>query len=118
MFTLKKSFRFEASHQLKNHKGKCARLHGHSWEFIVEIEGEIDKNNMVIDYAEISEIAKPLIDEKLDHWHLNDTLNSDDPTSEYVSKWLYNYLKPHFTTERYKLIALEVKETCTSGCRY
>lgn len=111
-------FRFDAAHQLKDHNGKCSRLHGHSWEFIVEIEGDIDENNMVIDYSEVSKIVKPLLDEKLDHWHLNDTLKEDNPTSEFVSKYIYNFLKPYFTNNKYYLKAVEVKETCTSACRY
>lgn len=39
MFRLEKTFRFEASHQLPKHDGKCARLHGHSWVGRVVIEG-------------------------------------------------------------------------------
>lgn len=67
---LRKTFRFEASHILPKHKGKCSRLHGHSWVLHVEIEGQVDdETGFVMDYAEISEGVKPLI-EDLDHKHL------------------------------------------------
>lgn len=121
MFTLRKSFRFEASHQLKYYEGKCSRLHGHSWELVVEIVGEInpqEKTSLVIDYFDISKVVKPLLEEKFDHWHLNDTLNTEMPTSEFVAKWLYDYLKPSFQSSHHKLNAIEISETCTVACRY
>ena len=67
---LRKTFRFEASHILPRHKGKCSRLHGHSWVLHVFVEGHInEETGFVKDYAEISEVVKPLI-EDLDHHHL------------------------------------------------
>ena len=67
---LTKTFRFEASHVLPKHKGKCSRLHGHSWVLHVSVEGSIDpETGFVMDFAEISEAVKPLI-ERLDHRHL------------------------------------------------
>lgn len=120
MFTLKKNFRFEASHQLKHYEGKCCRLHGHSWKMTIEIKGEIKStlNNMVIDYNIISKIVNPLLEERLDHFHLNDTLNSEDPTSEYVAKWIFDYLYPMFASINLELNAVELNETCTTKCRY
>lgn len=67
---LRKTYRFEASHLLPKHPGKCSRLHGHSWVLHVETEGQIkEETGFVMDYAEMSVAVKPLI-EKLDHRHL------------------------------------------------
>ena len=67
---LTKTFRFEASHILPLHPGKCSRLHGHSWVLHVSVEGEVDlRTGFVMDYADISRTVKPLI-ERLDHRHL------------------------------------------------
>ena len=41
MYTLTKAFRFESAHRLaKGYEGKCANIHGHSWngELTVEID--------------------------------------------------------------------------------
>ncbi len=119
MFTLSKSFRFEASHQLPGHDGKCARLHGHSWVGKVYCRGEKlqttgPKAGMLLDYADIKTALKPLVDEKLDHWHLNDSTGLTNPTSEEVSRWIYQQLKPHLPA----LFAVEIQETCTSSCVY
>lgn len=119
MFTLSKSFRFEASHQLPNHDGKCARLHGHSWVGKVYCRGQQlqdtgPKAGMLVDYADIKAVLKPLLNEKLDHWHLNDSTGLANPTSEEVSRWIYQQLKPLLPS----LSAIEIQETCTSSCLY
>ncbi len=61
-----KEFRWEMGHRLPEHFGQCKNIHGHSYKMIVEFEGELDKNQMVIDYYDIEKIINPVI-EKLDH---------------------------------------------------
>ena len=115
---LEKDFRFEASHQLPNHEGKCRRLHGHSWKMTVKVAGQLQtegsQQGMVTDYGVLSAIVKPLIDEKLDHWHLNDTTKLENPTSEELARWIFQRLKGAIPN----LIAVQVEETCTARCTY
>jgi len=67
---LKKKFRFEASHILSKHPGKCSRLHGHSWVLHVMVEGPVNPDTgFVMDYGDISKAVKPIV-EDLDHRHL------------------------------------------------
>lgn len=61
-----KEFRWEMGHRLPEHFGLCKNIHGHSYKMIVEFEGELDKNQMVIDYYDVEKIINPVI-EKLDH---------------------------------------------------
>lgn|SRR5690606_5760778 len=61
-----KEFRWEMGHRLPEHFGLCKNIHGHSYKMIVELEGELDKNQMVIDYYDVEKIINPVI-EKLDH---------------------------------------------------
>lgn len=125
-YTLRKEFRFEASHQLMHHDGKCARLHGHSWVLVVEITGsrlatDGPKRGMLMDYADIKRVVKPLIDDALDHHHLNDTLSTDSPTSEFVARWVWNSVATAMfgnAVAAADRLAIEVEETCTSACRY
>lgn len=119
MFTLTKKIKFEAAHKLPNHDGKCRRLHGHSWECEIIVEGQDligigSKSGMLIDYSDISNIAKPLIENYLDHHYLNETLQLENPTSESVARWIYDYLKPKLPI----LKSIIIKETCTSECKY
>lgn len=118
MWVLSKEFRFEAAHQLLNHDGKCARLHGHSWRGFVYVAGDAliehgAKAGMIMDYADIKKHLTPMVDQHLDHWHLNESLGSPNPTSEVVAKWIYEYLIGYLP-----LLAVRVDETCTSSCLY
>lgn len=69
-----KEFRWEMGHRLPEHFGLCKNIHGHSYKMIVEFEGELDKNQMVIDYYDVEKIINPII-ERLDHSYM---VNKDD----------------------------------------
>ena len=118
MFTLRKTFTFEAAHKLTHHDGKCARLHGHSFKLTVEVKGYVikdgPKRGMVIDYGDISTVVKPLLENVLDHHFLNETLQHEGPTSEVIAGKIFHYLK----TAIPQLSAVEIEETCTASCRY
>jgi 6-pyruvoyltetrahydropterin/6-carboxytetrahydropterin synthase len=119
-FTLRKQFRFEASHQLPHHDGKCKRLHGHSWGGTVIVEGEQlnmkgSKQGMLIDYSDISTAVKGMVEEYLDHHHLNDSVpGMSNPTSENIAKWCFDYLDKRLPM----LAAVQIDETCTASCVY
>lgn len=69
-FTVKKLGRFEASHILVGHKGKCGRLHGHSYKFEVTVTGRrLSDVGMLMDFTDIP-IKR--IEAVYDHRHLND----------------------------------------------
>lgn len=126
---LKKTFRFEASHVLPKHPGKCSRLHGHSWVLHVFVEGPVDEETgFVMDYAEISTAVNPVI-EALDHRHLGQfeadgleiNLRSSKhgvpglpeefyPTSENLLLWIALQISDKLP----KWSALAIEETCTS----
>ncbi len=71
-----KEFKWEMGHRLQFHKGRCKNLHGHSYRAIVELEGELNQNGMVIDFYDLTQIVNPLIDE-LDHSFLCDRADSE-----------------------------------------
>lgn len=119
MFRLEKTFRFEASHQLPNHDGKCKRLHGHSWVGKLVVEGHSlikggPKGGMLVDYGDMAAAIQPLVEEKLDHWHLNESLGMDNPTSESIAEYIFNVIKPKLPG----LVAVVIEETCTSSATY
>lgn len=127
-WTLEKKFRFEASHQLTRHDGKCARLHGHSWVGRVSVSGTQlishgPKQGMLMDYADISAIIKPIVEQYLDHWHLNETLIHEGPTSEVVARWVWEKVAAEFvkltsSEELLDSLTVTIEETCTSKCTY
>ncbi|MGL5768698.1 MAG: 6-pyruvoyl trahydropterin synthase family protein, partial [Plesiomonas shigelloides] len=52
--------------------------------------------------------------DQLDHYYLNDIEGLENPTSEVLSRWIWDKLKPQLPL----LSAVMIKETCTSGCTY
>ena len=58
-----KEFRWEMGHRLPFHEGLCKNVHGHSYFMVVEVEGELNENGMVIDFYDLSKAVKPIIDE-------------------------------------------------------
>jgi 6-pyruvoyltetrahydropterin/6-carboxytetrahydropterin synthase len=119
-YYLEKEFRFEAAHRLPNHDGKCARLHGHSWRGRIIVKGEAlafagPKAGMLIDYAAISAAIKPLVEERLDHHYLNESLKLDNPTSELIAKYVFDYVNEALGGI---VSAVVIEETCTSRCTY
>ena len=61
-----KEFNWEMGHRLPDHFGKCKNIHGHSYKMLVEIEGDVLENGMVMDYYHLKDAVEPLI-EKMDH---------------------------------------------------
>lgn len=68
--SISKDFRWEMGHRLPGHP-LCQNLHGHSYRMRVEVLGEPNPDGMVMDYALLSDIVQPLINE-LDHCFLAD----------------------------------------------
>lgn len=119
MFEIEKIFRFEAGHQLEQHDGQCSHPHGHSYIVHVCLRSEKlieqgPKINMVIDFEDISSAVKPMIYEYLDHKWLNDSLQTDSPTAEFIARWIYNHLKPSLAA----LHSVTIYETETSKVTY
>ena len=69
MYTIRKQFKFEMAHQLKDAYSKsCTNLHGHS--YIVEVffqSRDLDETGMVIDFGQVSDLIKDYIDTYWDH---------------------------------------------------
>jgi len=111
-----KEFHFEAAHRLPNvpEGHKCARLHGHSFHLRLYLTGPVgETSGWVLDFSDIKRTFKPIL-ERLDHYYLNDIPGLDNPTSENIARWIWVQTKPLLPA----LSAVELRETCTSGCIY
>ena len=114
--TLLKTFRFEAAHWLPTFAEghKCRRMHGHSFKVDVAVSGEVDPaKGYLIDYGDIS-VAWAPIEAQLDHHLLNEIQGLENPTSEMLTVWIWDRLKPVLPM----IESITVHETCTSSCVY
>jgi len=78
-----KEFRWEMGHRLPAHKGLCRNIHGHSYKMVVEVEGEVMKDGMIIDFYDLGLVVKPVLD-KFDHSFM--VWIKDKPLAEYLKK--------------------------------
>mgnify|MGYP000287311108 FL=1 len=116
--TVSRKAHFNAAHKLfrpdwndaKNKEvfGKCANenYHGHNYELIVSLTGEINQETgYVYDLGKLKNIIKVEVEEYLDHKNLNldiDDFKSSNPSAENIAVLIYNRLIPHFD-DNYKL---------------
>jgi 6-pyruvoyltetrahydropterin/6-carboxytetrahydropterin synthase len=102
---------FNAAHRLynptwddqKNQEifGKCNNhfYHGHNYELIVKVIGEIDpETGYVIDMKYLADLIKDQIEERFDHKNLNldtEEFKNLNPTAENIVVVIYNILRGH-----------------------
>lgn len=86
---------FQAAHQLPNVPAghKCGRMHGHGFEVILHAQADSAGRDYAIDYDHLDALWAPLHNE-LDHACLNDLPGLQNPTSENLSAWIWQRLKP------------------------
>ena len=76
------SLEFDAAHRLPDYDGKCARVHGHTYEVEVVVEGPVDEESgFLMDFYDLKVVMGSVLSE-LDHRDLNEIL--DNPTAERI----------------------------------
>lgn len=111
-----KSFTFDAAHFLPHvpQGHKCKNMHGHTYGLRIFIEGSPDnEQGWIIDFGDLKHLLKPVLD-RVDHRLLNDIPGLENPTSELLTVWLWQQIKPLLPG----LIKLELNETASSGVIY
>ena len=108
--TISRKAHFNAAHRLyrkdwsdeKNDAvfGKCnnPNFHGHNYELIVSVTGDIDKKTgYVIDIKVLKDIIKEEVEDAFDHKNLNievPEFTELNPTAENIAVVIYNKIKP------------------------
>lgn len=93
---LASKFHFESAHYMPNYpEGHPNRaFHGHSFTGEVVIESEVDMTTgMVMEHETLEAKVKEIVG-LLDHRLLNDVPGLAIPTSEFITKWIFERLKP------------------------
>lgn len=97
---------------------KCGRAHGHNYAVEVHVSGPAQKDGpergMVIDFAKLDAIWQAYVHARLDHQALNNIEGLDNPTSESVSRWVWDVFEawlPAFV----RVVKVVVQEKDTSG---
>jgi len=115
MHTIAKQFHFSASHIIDGvpEGHPCGRLHGHN--YVVELvlcSKTLDEVGFIVDYNDLKPF-NDLIQNELDHRHLNDVLPG--PTSaEHIAMYLYDKARALWP----QVCAVRISETPKTWAEY
>jgi 6-pyruvoyltetrahydropterin/6-carboxytetrahydropterin synthase len=109
-WTLKVRDTFSAAHFLKEYKGKCEKVHGHTFQVEVAITArELDRTGLGYDFTEIKKVLAEALP---DHTLLNDILPFN-PSAENLARHLYGEIK-----KTYPVRAVTVWESDDASATY
>lgn len=113
---------FNAAHRLYNPEwsfeknqdvfGKCnnPKFHGHNYELVVSVIGEIDqKTGYVMDMKQLKDLIKVHVEDVFDHKNLNmdvPEFQELNPTAENISVVIFNKLRAHIDDSKQLEITL------------
>ena len=86
--------------------GKCnnPKYHGHNYDLIVSVTGEIDpETGFVMDLKVLKDLIKEQVLDPLDHKNLNldvPEFKNLNPTAENIAVVIWNKLRPHIEAEK------------------
>lgn len=112
-----KKFTFEAAHFLPSApEGHAnARVHGHSFEVEVAIDGTPAPDTGLIMHFGLLEDTIKQVHDQLDHRFLNEVAGLEYPTLENITVWIWQKLAPDLKG----LAQIKVsRPTCNEGCIY
>lgn len=109
--TVHRKAHFNAAHRLyrkdwddaknENVFGKCSNpnYHGHNYDLIVAVTGEIDpETGFVVDMKYLKDLIASEVETALDHKNLNvevEEFREINPTAENISVYIWKKLRPH-----------------------
>ena len=102
--------KFSSAHFLEHYKGKCEKMHGHTFEVEVYFRvKELNKSGIGIDFTELKTYLKDLLP---DHRVLNEIFDFS-PSAENLSRYFYYKIK-----EKYPVSKVMVLESENAGALY
>ncbi|EKD63036.1 MAG: hypothetical protein ACD_51C00360G0004 [uncultured bacterium] len=108
---ISRDFKFDAAHYLPSYKGKCERLHGHTYKLRVTLEGEVGAEGMICDFAEIKRVVSENVLDELDHNDLNKVIPV--PSAENIAVWIWGRIDGKFGIAKLKEVSVWETENCS-----
>jgi len=121
---LSTEFTFDSAHYIKDYKGPCGRMHGHTYRVKMEVTSSqlhsseyCPHSVMVADFKSLRWAKKDVTQGGLDHCVLNDVLPPEyETTAEMIAKYIYDETKKRLPTGVKLKVA--VSETPNSWAEY
>ena len=120
-----KRFQWDSAHKLLlPYESKCQNLHGHTYFIEIEVEGKLNKEGMVMDFAQLKEAVNEV---SFDHKALNDIIcpkcgekvfegcmGDINPTAENMVKFLKKKLDEIWNSSWPRISRIRIWETPNS----
>jgi len=102
--------KFSSAHFLEHYRGKCEKMHGHTFEIEVYVKvEELDKSGIGIDFTILKTYLKEILP---DHKVLNDEYDFS-PSAENLSRYFYHKIR-----EKYPVTRVMIWESDNAGALY
>jgi len=117
-------FTFDSAHYIKDYKGPCGRMHGHTYKVRIEAQSATLHSSeycphpvMVADFRSLRWAKKDVNQGGLDHCILNEVLPPEyETTAEMIAKYIYDETKKRLPTDI--KLKVSVSETANSWSEY
>ena len=103
------TLRFAAAH-FATFEGRCEALHGHNYDVLVEVEGELTADSWVVDFSALKEMTRALCRE-LDHKFLLQRESKVLQMDEGMSNWKVRFLERGWVFPKSDVVALPIDNT-------
>lgn len=100
---------FSSAHFV-TYSGKCERLHGHNYTVLVEVEGELDDDKIVVDFTVLKRITKAIC-RQLDHRFLLPLHNPHLNITSATDTWKICFNEKCYIFPRDDVVELPIENT-------
>jgi 6-pyruvoyltetrahydropterin/6-carboxytetrahydropterin synthase len=100
------TLRFAAAH-FATFEGQCEPLHGHNYEVIVEVEGDLTEDSWVIDFAKLKNLTRALCEE-LDHKFILQRDSKVLEIEEDEARWMVRFGERGWVFPKSDVVALPI----------
>ena len=88
---------FSAAHFLENYRGKCEKMHGHTFQVDVHVKADrLDKSGIGIEFQILNQFVESVLP---DHQVLNDVFDLS-PSAENMARYFFNKIKEAYPVSR------------------
>lgn len=105
----RQTLRFAAAH-FTTFEGQCEPLHGHNYDVIVEVEGDLTEDSWIIDFTKLKNLARALCQE-LDHKFILQRDSKVLEIDEDEDKWKVHFGERGWVFPKSDVVALPIDNT-------
>ena len=116
MYELNIEGHFDSAHFLREYKGPCSNLHGHTWKYRVKLSSSfLDELGMLVDFKEVKRIM-----EQFDHKCINEhePYTKINPTAENLARNFCNQISKEFFKKHIKVLEVVIYESDKCSASY